>query len=102
MNNKFLREILSDIKSTVLIHEQHNSSSVTVLFVCTTGTHKSVAGGRLAKESFAMGGYHTTVTHLSVGNRASRIKCSRCKNCDVDSHYKKAIFDYCYEILKSI
>ena len=102
MDHEYTRDIPSEVKATVLIHEQHSSSAVAVWFVCTTGTHKSVAGGRLAKESFAMDGYHTTVTHLSAGNWASRNKCSWCKNCDVNSHYKQEIFDYCDGILKSI
>ena len=94
--------MLTEVKATVLICEQHEQSSVTILFVCTTGTHKSVAGARLAKESFAMNGYQTTVTHLSAGHWASRKKCSACNNCQVGCHYKVPIFEYCNKILTNL
>ena len=94
--------MLAEVKATVLICEQHKQSSVTVLFVCTTGTHKSVSAARLTKESCAVNGYQTTVTHLSAGHWASRKKCSACNNCQVGCHYKVPIFEYCNKILTNL
>ena len=94
--------MLTEVKATVLICEQHEQSSATILFVCTTGTHKSVAAARLAKESFAMSGYQTTVTHLSAGNWGSRKKCSTWNNCKVGCQYKVPIFEHCKKILTNI
>ena len=94
--------MLAEVKATVLIYEQHKQSVVTVVFVCSTGTQKSVAGARLCKESVGMAGYNTSVTHLSAGNWASRKKRSTCGNCNVDSHYKKGIYAHCYEMWNNI
>ena len=94
--------MLAEVKTTVLIYEQHKQEVVTILFVCSTGTHKSVAGSRLCKESFGMAGYHTHVTHLSAEKWASRKKCSTCGNCNVDSYYKKEVYEHCYKMWKNI
>jgi hypothetical protein len=102
LKHKYMKDMLTEVKATVLICEQHEQSSATILFVCTTGTHKSVAAARLAKESFAMSGYQTTVTHLSAGNWASRKKCSTCNNCKVGCQYKVPIFEHCKKILTNI
>ena len=63
----FMQSLLTEVMATILICEQHDCSSATILFLCTTGTHKSTAAARLAKEAFALHGYQTSLSHLSNG-----------------------------------
>ena len=72
----FMQSLLTEVMATILICEQHDCSSATILFLCTTGTHKSTAAARLAKEAFALHGYQTSLTHLSSGTGSPEISVS--------------------------
>ena len=97
-----MKELLAEVKATILICQQHEASSATILFLCTTGTHKSVAATRLAREAFALSGYQTTITHMSSGQWASRKKCSMCNYCKVGSEWKLPMFEHCKKMLANI
>ena len=68
----FMQSLLTEVLATILICEQHDCSFATILFLCTTGTHKSTAAARLAKEAFALHGYQTSLSHLSSGTWKAR------------------------------
>ena len=102
LNHEYMKELLAEVKATILICQQHGASLATILFVCTTGTHKSVAAARLAKEGFELSGYETAITHMSAANWAPRKKCSTCNCCKVGCEWKLPMFEQCKEMIAKI
>ena len=98
----FMQSLLTEVMATILICEQHDCSSATILCLCTTGTHKSTAAARLAKEAFALHGYQTSLTHLSSGTWKARNKCFECSYCTVGCEWKVPIFKRCHEMLETM
>ena len=102
LDHEYMKEMLEEVKATILICRQHGVSLATILMLCTTGTHKSVSAARLAKEGFELSGCETAITHMCKANWAPRKKCSTCNFCKVGCEWKLPMFEQCKEMLAKI
>ena len=96
-----LREWMADIEiaNSPSMQAKRNRGA----FVCTSGTHRSVACARIAYECLNRGGFNAEQPrHLSIGTWQQRNRCSTCNQCDLTNPAKIQFFDWCYWRLMSI
>ena len=73
------------------------------VFVCTSGTHRSVACARVAYEMLLRSGFWPSQPrHLSYGTWRRRNRCSTCKLCRLENMDKEAFFEWCFSVLQSL
>ena len=70
-----------------------NGNGATVLVVCTSGCHRSVAMSLVLEYILQRQLYHTTVRHCSEGSWWPRRLCTSCTECDENNEAKLKCFE---------
>ena len=69
-----------------------------VCFVCSSGTHRSVASARLLKEITRRDNYKVTEPqHLCKPTWTTRKRCSSCQQCRLDYGPKEVLFKLAHD-----
>jgi len=76
-----------------------NEYSLGLGYVCTKGTHRSVATGRVIIECLRRDGFSVAEPkHLSQSQWKRKNRCSTCNNCKLDNPAKDDLFNRAYMI----